>query len=180
MTTITSPQFIEVEFKNLNTIASQLRIAGAAFNVSKTGELFRIFFKKSPQIATVEQILNSTTPTPEVETNTVQATTEQPEVIALEIKPTPKVETDTVQSDAIVFSEQAVTTEQPEAIALEVMPTSTEETLTLKLATLDQLLALKITKLRKLGKTHHITGYTKMLPEKLASKLHGKVTIEAV
>lgn len=143
--TTISTQFVDVDFSQLNTIATQLRTAGAVISVSKMGNLFRILIKRSPQLATVEQILEYST------LNT---------------------ESDFVEE--IVVTNQAVPSNEPEAIA-EVATTPVQES-TLELATLDELAALNITKLRKLGKAHRITGYTKMGLENLADKLQGKVS----
>lgn len=151
MITTISTKFIDVEFSQLNAIATQLRIAGAAISVSKIGKLFRIFIRKNPQIATVEQILECSTLTPETETVTDQ-------------------------SNATLATSQAITTDEPQAIALEEVVIAPVQESTFELATLDELAALNITKLRKLGKAHHITGYTKMELEKLAEKLQGKVS----
>jgi hypothetical protein len=56
MTTAT----IEVDFANLNTLATNLRTAGAKFYVDKVDQLFRISVKEEPKLASVTDILNYT------------------------------------------------------------------------------------------------------------------------
>ena len=50
-------QTIEVKFENVNTLASQLRAAGAAIKVAKGNDTFNITITKQPILATIEEIL---------------------------------------------------------------------------------------------------------------------------
>lgn len=49
-------QTITVDFANVNTLASQLRAAGAAIKVSKGSNTFNITITKQPTLATIEEI----------------------------------------------------------------------------------------------------------------------------
>ncbi len=55
-------QTIEVKFESLNTLASQLRAAGAAIKVAKGNDTFKINITKQPSLATIEEILTYSAP----------------------------------------------------------------------------------------------------------------------
>ncbi len=55
-------QTIAVGFENVNTLASQLRAAGAAIRVAKGNDIFNITITKQPSLATVEEILTYSGP----------------------------------------------------------------------------------------------------------------------
>ncbi len=55
-------QTIEVKFELLNTLASQLRAAGAAIKVAKGNDTFKINITKQPSLATIEEILTYSAP----------------------------------------------------------------------------------------------------------------------
>lgn len=55
-------QTIAVGFENVNTLASQLRAAGAAIKVSKGSNAFNITITKRPALATIEEILTCLKP----------------------------------------------------------------------------------------------------------------------
>ncbi|PSB00411.1 hypothetical protein [Merismopedia glauca] len=56
MTTAT----IEVDFANLNTLATNLRSVGAKFYVEKVENFWRISFKEAPKLASVADIISYT------------------------------------------------------------------------------------------------------------------------
>ena len=56
---MTQSQTIQVSYENVNTLACQLRAAGAVLKVAKNVENFIITIMKQPQLTSIEEILTS-------------------------------------------------------------------------------------------------------------------------
>ena len=56
---MTQSQTIQVSYKNVTTLASQLRAAGAVLKVAKNAESFIITIMKQPQLISIKEILTS-------------------------------------------------------------------------------------------------------------------------